>query len=184
MAWPVRAVSLDQTPGAMSLEAYPDAVTAFQQVDGAEVVQGSVLVTLNTGQGTGGDRVVFRAGDRAAAAATVIDHGDGNYSQRLWVGEVTGPMEIEAPINDETVPMTTTVDVVEEFGGALDTALTKLFPDSAFRLGEGSEGSISLALVLFDGFGNPVTQQLGYGEQEVALTPSRGSVSDVGWDFD
>ncbi len=181
---PELANASDRAASTVSIEAYPSEVTAFQTLEGAGAVQGAVLVTLDTGQGTGGDQVEFRAGDRAFGATTVIDHGDGTYSQRLWVGEETGPMAIEALVNADPVPVIATVAVVNDFGGPLDIVLTQFFPSRDFVLAEGSADPINLSLVLFDSFGNRVSPELGFGEQDVVLTPSRGSVSEVDWDFD
>ena len=185
LVWPALADSSDRGGSGISLEVHPPAISAFHQIEGEMVwVMGGVLVTLNTGKGVGGDRVELRFDGRVGSGMSVIDHGDGTYSRRLWASAETGPKLIEALINDEVVPVTATVDVVEDWGGPLDMKLAEFFPFNGYVLSEGSTDPVHLNLILYDSFGNPVSTELGYYDQDVVMVASRGTISEVEWNDD
>jgi hypothetical protein len=183
LVWPALADSSDRGGSGISLEVHPPAITAFQHVPGLLTV-GGVLVTLDTGKGVGGDRVEFCTNGRGRANMTVVDHGDGTYTQRFWASAETGPMQIEALVNDEVVPVTATVDVVEEWGGPLDMKLAEFFPFNGYVLSEGSTDPVHLTLLLYDSFGNLASPDLGNWEEDVELTVSRGTLGEVEWKYD
>ena len=169
--------SAGDEPG-LSISAYPTQVAALQELpQPGFYALGAALVTLDTGTGVGGDHVVFHPVPLSATFTSVIDHGDGTYSQRIYsLSENLGSSEVFARVNGELVPMTATFETVENWGGSPDLNLSEIHPFwSTSAIPAGSNEPARLAMLLYDGFGNII----GHEEHNVQFAVSRGTVGPV-----
>ncbi|TVQ40660.1 MAG: hypothetical protein EA370_03435 [Wenzhouxiangella sp.] len=155
-------------------------LTVYPTTLGAsESFPGLASVTLDTGTGSGGDDVVFRA-DGAYLFRSVVDHGDGTYSTQIGALSEPGSATVRATINgieiEESVELTFVVADV----GPADAAASQLSTSlgSRFLTEVDPSAEIDIHVEVYDALG----QIRSDGSEAVMISATQGSLSSVYFD--